>query len=148
MSVKLGLDAKLYLCAAGIGGTPVWTEVTRAKDVTLTVNKGEADVSSRGGGGWKATVGTLKDASVEFDLVYDPDDAAFGILRDAFLDGTAVGLAAMDGAVDAAGSQGLWADCAILKFDRKEPLEQALTVSVTAKPTLTANAPEWKEVSA
>jgi hypothetical protein len=147
MSVKLGLDAKLYLCAAGIGGTPTWTEVTRAKDVTLTVSKGEADVSTRGGGGWKATVGTLKDASIEFELVYDPADEAFELLRDAFLDGTALGLAAMDGVITAVGSQGLWADCAILKFDRKEPLEQALTVSVSAKPTLTANAPLWKEVS-
>jgi len=34
------------------------------------------------------------------------------------------------------------ADCAILKFDEKEPLENAITISVTAKPTYSANKPQ------
>ena len=61
--VKLGLDAKLYFCAAGIGGTPTWTELTNVKNVTLNLQKGEADVTTRANNGWKATAGTLKEGS-------------------------------------------------------------------------------------
>jgi len=35
---------------------------------------------------------------------------------------------------------------AITKFNRNEPLEEAITVSVTAKPTYSANPPEWMVV--
>jgi hypothetical protein len=148
MAVKLGSEAKLYFCAAGIGGTPVWTLITNVKDLTLNVEQGEADVTTRGTGGWKATVGTLKDATVEWEMVWDTADEGFEAVRDAFFGGTLIGLAVMDGPIDEAGSEGLWADCAILKFDRSEALEEAITVSVTAKPTYSANAPEWKEIAA
>lgn len=149
MSVKLGHEAKLYYCAAGIGGTPTWTLVGNVRNLKLNASRSEADVSRRGGGGWKATVGTLLDASVDFDLVYDPADAAVQALESAFLtSGSVLGLAVMSGPIDEAGSRGLWADCAILKFERDESLEQPLLVAVTAKPTYSANVPEWKVVSA
>jgi hypothetical protein len=148
MGVKLGGEAKLYFCAAGIGGSPEWTEITPVKDLTLNVEKGEAEVSTRGGGGWKATIGALKDAVVEFEIVADDENAGFVALRTAFFDGTVLGLAVMDGPVTEGGREGLWADCAILKFDRNEPLEEAITVSVTAKPTYSANPPQWKIIGA
>jgi hypothetical protein len=148
MAVKLGSEAKLYFCAAGIGETPEWTEITNVKDLTLNVEQGEADVSTRGAGGWKATIGTLKDAVIEWEMVWDTADEGFEAVRDAFFGGTLLGLAVMDGDIEEAGSEGLWADCAILKFDRSEALEEAITVSVTAKPTYSANPPEWKTIEA
>ena len=148
MLVKLGYEAKLYYCAAGIGGTPVWTEVPGVRNLKLATSRGEADVSTRGGGGWKATAPTLIDAGIDFDLVYDSDDAAVAAIEGAFFAGTLLGLAAMSGPIDEAGSRGLWADCAITKFERDEGLEAALTVAVTAKPTYSANVPVWKVVSA
>jgi len=66
MSVKLGLEAKLYFCVAGIGGTPTWVELTNVKNVTLNLQKGEADVTTRANNGWKATAGTLKEEAGEF----------------------------------------------------------------------------------
>ena len=146
MSVKLGLDGKLYYCAAGIGGTPTWSEVTVAKDVTCTINKGEADVSTRGGGGWKATIGAMKDASIEFELVYDDADAAVQAILDAFLAGSILGLAVAKGDITQNGTKALMADCAVLKFDEKEPLENAITISVSAKPTYSANQPQFKTI--
>jgi predicted secreted protein len=146
MSVKLGDEMKLYLCAAGIGGTPEWTEVTLVKDVTLSHSKGEADVSTRGGGGWKQIVGAMKEAVIEFEMVWDTEDAAFQLVKDAYFNDTLLGLAVMDGPIATPGSEGLWADCAILKFDRKEPLENAVTVGVTAKPTYSAEVPQWKVI--
>ena len=148
MAVKLGSEAKLYFSAAGIGETPDWTLVTNVKDLTLNVEQGEADVTTRGAGGWKATIGTLKDAVIEFEMVWDTADEGFEAIRDAFFGGTLIGLAVMDGDIEEAGSEGLWADCAILKFDRSEALEEAITVSVTAKPTYSANPPQWKTIEA
>lgn len=144
MSIKLGLDAKLYFCAAGIGGTPTWTELTNVKNVTLSLQKGEADVTTRANNGWKATAATLKEGSIEFEMVWDTADAGFTAIKNAWFNNTLIGLAVMDGPVATTGSQGLWADCTIIDFSRDEPLEDALTVKVTAKPTYSANAPIWK----
>ena len=149
MGVKLGLDAKLYFCAAGIGGSPIWTELTNVKNVTLSLQKGEADVTTRANNGWKATAGTLKEGSIEFEMVWDTADAGFTAIKNAYFDNTLIGLAAMDGPITgtaSSGSQGLWADCMITDFSRDEPLEDALSVKVTAKPTYSANAPIWKTV--
>lgn len=139
MSIKLGMDAKLYYKTGGQGGGGNWTELTNAKDVTLNLEKGEADVSTRANSGWRATVGTLKEASVEFEMVWDTADAGFTAIKDAFFNNTMIGLQVLD----AAAGQGLQADFSITNFTRAEPLEEALTVSVTAKVTYSATAPTW-----
>jgi hypothetical protein len=146
MDVPIGSEAKLYFCTEGIGGSPAWTEVTNVKDLTLNIAKGEADVSRRGGGGWKATIGALKDATIDWQMNWDTEDPGFLAMRAAFMDDTLMGLAIMDGDIETPGTEGLLADCAILKFDRNEPLEDALTVSISAKPTYSENVPEWKVV--
>lgn len=43
------------------------------------------------------------------------------------------------------GGNGLDADFVVTSFSRSEPLEEALTVSVTCKPTLVTRAPTWKD---
>ena len=112
----------------------------------MNLEAGEADVTTRGNNGWRATVATLKDGSVEFEMVWDSADDDFGSIRDAFLNKTALDLAVMDGDIATAGSQGLRASCMITNFSRNEALEEAITVSVTAKPTYAANPPSWLTV--
>jgi len=146
MGVKQGEEMKLYWCADGIGGVPDWAELALVKDVRLNTSRGEADVTTRNSGGWKQTVGALLDASIEFEMPWDTEDAGLQAVKDAYFGGTLLGLAVMDGDIEEGGSEGLWADCAILRFERNEPLEGAATVSVTAKPTYSANPPEWKEI--
>jgi hypothetical protein len=139
----------LFYCVAGIGGSPTWIELTNVKNVTLSMTKGEADVTTRANKGWKATAGTLKEASIEFEMVWDTQDQGFSSIKNAYFDGTLIGVAAMDGPVsgpNSSGSQGLWADCMITDFSRDEPLEEALSVKVTAKPTYSTNAPVWKTI--
>lgn len=145
MGVKLGLDAKLYR-NTGTQPAPAWNEIKNVKDVTLNLEAGEADVTTRGNNGWRATVATLKDGSVEFEMVWDTDDDDFGAIRDAFLNHTAVEFAVMDGDIATAGSQGLRASCMVTNFSRNEALEEAITVSVTVKPTFSANPPTWMTV--
>ena len=146
MGVKLGLEAKLYR-NSGSYASPTWSEVKPVKDVTLNLEAGEADVTTRGNGGWRAVIAALKDASLEFELVWDTADAAFTAIRTAFLTGGALEFAAMDGDIETAGSEGLRATMAILNFSRAEPLEEAIKVSVTVKPTYAEHPPEWLVVT-
>lgn len=141
----LGLSCKLFRNTA-LYATPTWSEVTKAREVTLTLERKDTDVTTRGNAGWRATQGTLKEATIEFEVVWEggtPGDANVAAFRDAFLNGTNVDVAALDGPVATPGSQGLRAECQVTTFTRKEPLEDAVTVSVTLKPALTANAPTW-----
>ena len=147
MGMRLGLEAKVYR-NSGSYDTPQWAEMENVKDLTLNLEAGEADVTTRGNGGWRATVAALKDAAIEFEMVWDTADAAFQAIQQAFFNRAAVELAVMDGGITDAGSQGLRASFAITKFSRNEPLEEAMTVNVTAKPTYSSHAPTWMTVSA
>jgi len=146
MGVKLGMEAKLYR-NSGSYSTPTWVEMPNVKDLTLNLEAGEADVTTRGNNGWRATVATLKDGSIEFEMVWDTADAGFTAIQQAYFGNTPIEFAVMDGGITASGSQGLRATFSITKFSRSEPLEEAVTVSVTAKPTYAEHAPEWMTVT-
>src|SRR4051812_18972926 len=83
-TTRLGLEAVLYR-NSGTYNVPVLVPLDNAKDVTLNMEKGNADISSRGGGSWKAVVGVLKDASVDFTLIWNTSDANFTAIKNAFL---------------------------------------------------------------
>jgi hypothetical protein len=138
MAIKLGMDAKAYY---GEAGTTATTELTNIKDLTLNLETGEADVTTRGNQGWRATIATLKDGSVEFEMIWDSGDAGFTAIKTAYFTNTPISLAILDGE----NGEGLDADFSITNFSRNEPLEEALSVSVTAKPTYSTRAPAWVE---
>jgi len=100
-------------------------------------------VTTRGNQGWRATVGTLKEGSVEFEMVWDSDDTGFTAIKNAYFNNTPIALAILDHE----NGEGLDADFSITNFSRNEPLEEAITVSVTAKPTYSTRAPAWVEGS-
>jgi hypothetical protein len=146
MALVLGLNAKAYRNTAS-WASPTWDEVTNLKDVTINLEAGDADVTTRGGGGFRQSVGTLKDGSVDFQMVWDTADADFTAFKDAFFNNTSIELAFMDGAIATTGSQGLHADFSVVNFSRSEALEEALMVDVTVKITKSDNTPEWLTVS-
>ena len=94
MAYKLGLDAKLYHGAAGSTAT---SEMSNCKDVTLTLETGEADITTRAAEGWRITAATLKDASLEFEMVWDTSDNGFKAIKNAYFNNTAIALFASDG---------------------------------------------------
>jgi predicted secreted protein len=134
------MEAKIYY---GTAGTAASKELTNVKDVTLNLEAGEADVTTRGNKGWRATVGTLKEGSVEFEMVWDSADAGFSAIKDAYFNNKPVALKILD----YENGEGLDADFSITNFSRSEPLEEAITVSITAKPTYSTRAPTWVEGS-
>jgi hypothetical protein len=148
--IKLGMDGKLYRNTSvdpDPYANPEWTEITNVKDVTLNLEKGEADVTTRANQGWRASKGTLKEGSVEFEMAWDPEDAGFTAIKDAWFNGTTIELAVMDGDITEDGTQGLRATMSVISFTRNEPLEEAMSVNVTVKPTYADNAPEWMTVT-
>ena len=136
MSIRLGMQAKLYYGAAGTSAT---SELTNVKDVTLNLETGEADVSVRASEGWRATVATLKNGSVEFTMIWNTEDEGFTAIKNAYFNNTAIALAVLDGE----GGSGLDADFSVTNFTRNEPLEEAITVNMTVKPTYVTRAPTW-----
>jgi len=146
MTTVLGKDAKLYR-NSGDYENEVWVEVDNVKDLTLTLEKGEADVTTRASGGWRETAATLKDGSVEFGMVYDPADANFTSFQTAFLTDGQLELAIVDGDITTAGTQGLRASFEIFNFGQEQNLEEAVMVNVTIKPGRSAHAPEWMMVT-
>ncbi len=139
MAIKLGMEAALKFKAGGQAGGGAWTALGNTRDVTLSLEAGEADVTTRANSGWRATVATLKEASVEFEMVWDTADAGFTAIKSAFFNNAPIGFQILD----ATSGQGLQADFSITNFSRSEALEEAITVSVTAKVTYSTTAPSW-----
>jgi hypothetical protein len=142
----LGMDGKLYYNTSGVAGSGSWVELDNAKNVTSNLESAEADVTTRNNNGWRASTATLKDASVEFEMVWDPSDAGFTAIKNAYLNGTTIGIMALDGSSATSGSQGPKFDGRVMSFSRSEDLEEAMMVSVTIKPTYSATAPTWYTV--
>lgn len=137
---KLGLECKLFY---GTAGSQAATELTKIKgDLNLNIEKGEADATTRDSNGWRITVGTLKEASIDFDLLAEPGDAGFEAIQSAFFAGTPIAIFVTDGA-----GSGLDCDASITKFSRNEPFEDVVTYSVSLKPTIVSGssgrAPQW-----
>lgn len=143
MGFGLGKDAKLYRSTGGTFAAPTWAVINNVKDLTLNLEGTEIDVSTRGGGGFKQRVIGLLDGSFEFDMVWDPSDAAFTALQAAFFARTTVLMGVFDKDVTVAGAQGLKADMSVLNFTREEPLEGAIMAKVKLAPGYSANTPVW-----
>lgn len=140
MSSKLGMEGVLYR-NTGTFGAPVWNDVPNVKDLSLTLDKADADVTTRGNAGWRAMRSTLKEASVEFQMVHDPDDVDYQALRDAWVDSTVIEFAVLDSAITVSGASGVRASMDVKTFSRSENLEEAMMTSVTIRPTYATNAP-------
>ena len=122
----LGKDGKLYF---GPAGTAASTEMGNVRDVTLTMEAGTADVTTRANFGWRATAPTLRECTCEFEMIWSATDAGFTAVKNAFLSSSLIALKILD----KLGGQGPDGDFAITSFSRKEALEEAIIVSVTAK---------------
>ena len=136
----LGLNCVLY---RGEAGQTASTEMTNVKDVEMNLTTGEADITTRAANGWRAYAATLKEASLTFQMNYEADDTDLKAIQTAFMNNSAIAFLVGDDK-----GNGLDADFVITEFNIPQPLEEAVTVSVTAKPTLSTRAPAWKTAGA
>lgn len=131
MGFTLGLDAKLYYNSA-TEGSPTWVEITPVRDLTLNMDAATADVTTRASGGWRMQVPTLKEVSLDFQMIWDPSDAGFAVIHDAYIANSTVELLILDGPEDTAGSEGMRGSFGITAVPRNEALEDALMCDVSA----------------
>jgi len=139
----LGMNAKIYQGPPDTELTGL-TEMGNVRDVTLSLEAGEADVTTRANSGWRATAPTLRECTCEFEMVWKSDDAGFQAVKDAFLNSTEIALAVLTDDKANSGAEGPRGNWSITNFSRNEALEEAITVSVTAK---LAKFDEWVSIS-
>lgn len=159
----LGLNAKMYYLRLNEGvasdgiktdfatdkATLVNNELDNVRDVTLNLETGQADVTTRGGSGWRQIVATLKSGTVETQMVWDPTDVGFTDFLTAWLAGRTIAVAILDHVtVPPSGEKviGLYADFAITNFTRNEQLENALLADVRLNVGRGTTSPEWVDV--
>jgi len=141
----MGMNAKLYYGAAA-AALGAMTELSNVKDLTVTLDAGEADITTRANSGWRATAATLREATVTWDMVWASTGVGatgFAAIKTAYLAGTTLELAVLDGSSIVAGNQGLKGAFSFTSFSESQPLEEGITVSVTAKLTTFS---EWVSV--
>lgn len=136
MSTKLGLTAKLYY-NSNTYVSPSWVDVSSLirGDVSTNLEKGDADVSTRGST-WRMHAGTLKDLTIEFEMLVRPLSQVYLDFLDAFLNDTLMDVLVLTGDKDQAGNDGVRAVVQVMGFARNEPLEDAITNSVSLMPAL------------
>jgi TP901-1 family phage major tail protein len=130
----LGMNGKLYFGTSG-GELSALTVMDNVKDVTGTMERGEADITTRANSGWKATAPTLASCTLEWEMVWKPGDSGFDAIKTAFLTAGTLELAALDNVNTDATAGGIKGTFCVTNFSRKEALEEAMTVSVTCKLT-------------
>lgn len=150
----LGKDGKAYfnetaLAASSNGAMATSltgaTELTNIQDVTINLSKDTVEISSRANSGFKQKVGTLKDASVTFKMLWKPSDAGFEAMRDAYLNDTEIAFYALDQAKTVTGAQGIGGNFNVVNFSRSESLTDAMTADVELSPSSFTN---WYEKAA
>ena len=142
---RLGGECKLYR-NSGTYGSPTWNEITEIEDLSLPMTKGAGEFKTRGSK-WLKKKGGKIEAGIEWKHYYDPGDDDFPVLRDAFLNGTTVDLACVDGPIATTGTAGLRAVMEVLEFPIDEPLEDGASVAIKVAPTIDDNEPLWMTAS-
>ena len=133
---RMSLDAVMHYSSTLLAdtdyATATWTP-GRCKNVTLNMETAEADVTERGSE-WEEILEGLKRASIEIEVVHDPDNAFYVALRNAWKNRSGIALAAMDGSVDSPPVEGLAGNFSVLNMTRTEQLEEAVMATFTIKP--------------
>jgi hypothetical protein len=134
MSFCIALDALLKY---GTVNTTPATTLNNVQDVTVSGDKETIDRVRRGVK-WKGKKTTLKNLSLDCGLLYDPTDAGFTAIKNAFMLDTPIALAALDDQ-----GHGFIADYEVTKFERDEPVEGDMTMACTFELNTDLRVPQW-----
>ena len=123
-----GLKCKLYYDSASNHASPTWTALNKVRDVDIPDSRTMGDSSTREEDIASETPG-LRKISCSTDLIFKEGDSTIEDLQDAYDNGTILDLffANEPGGVGSTGRRG---DFYVSKWDRKEPMEGAVMVSI------------------
>ncbi len=117
MAESLGMDCKLYFNS---------TELTNCRNVDVTRDKAQTDVTKRGNDGIRAQRTTLKELAISWEMIYDPTDANFTAIQTAYNTNSEDTVRVEDDA----GNTILEATGYVKACNVAQPMEDASTVSV------------------
>lgn len=135
---KLGFEGTIGIRT---GGSGAYAPIDPATDVTINQERGEADVTSRGGNGWEQVLAGLKTGSIEFEVIWDKANTEVQLLRTSFEDGTPIEVAALDGLLSE--GSGWKFEGVVMQFGRNEQLREGMKCPIVIKPTYGNNPPEY-----
>lgn len=145
LGLFVGLSNKLYRNTANFA-VPTWVLVNTVRDVSLNLETGKADASSRGST-FRQFLPTLRTAPLEFKIIGDTSAAEYDIFRDAWVNGTSIDMAVSESTI-ATSSNEYWRGIyGVFGFKRSEPLEDVDTVDVAMDLTYNTNAPAFTTAS-
>jgi hypothetical protein len=133
--MDLSLDAKLY---RGTAGSTATIEVNTVKDVSVSIKKGEAKISSRASR-WALVKGALKEAELSVEFNSDATDLHLQALIEAFVGDVPIALYI----TPREGGEGLDADFEVMSMDDDEKLEEGVVYKFSIKPTYVSRYPSW-----
>lgn len=143
----VGIAHRLYYNTAQ-PDTPTWVQITIAKDIKVTADKEKVEITNRGHGETNRYAGGGVDIGFTFDVSNKPADAGFVALLASFTGKTSIELAAVDGDITVAGTQGVRAVCEVFKFERTAGLKGEAKWDCEAAPTDSSEAPSFFTVTA
>jgi hypothetical protein len=131
MAAVLGKNFKLYRNAdSPYDNSPTWGLVVNVKDLTRNLEKTLADASIRGSS-FRQQLGTLKDLSIDFQMVYDNTDTDVAAYEAAFYSDVNVETLILDGPIATVGSKGIRFMAQVTTFTVNEALEDVGMVDVS-----------------
>jgi hypothetical protein len=123
----IGLDGELSV--KGSGSPSSWLALDDAKDVTASLTANEINVTTRGSGGFEDTAAGTRVVGIDAELLYDPTSVAFQAVQTAYRDRAKIEVKVLDGT----SGKGFSMLAVVTNFTRNEPLDDAMTVSVSFK---------------
>ena len=158
--MKLGLNAQMWV-VAGEHDVSLNTEIQPdgpsddsnnaisgveefdgVSDVTLSDSMTEADASTRRLGGIKGYEPAMRDLGLEIPNYKRRDtDAAFGIIKTAYLARTPITVWVLDGPQNKTESTGIAMVCKVFSKNQEQPLDDIVNDTLTIKPCDSQYAP-------
>jgi len=132
--MSVGKNWKIYR-NTGTHDVPVWSELKRARDVSVPLSKGQAEVTRREYD-WELFRGALKSGGIEFDYVYHSStETEFAALLDSFANDTPIQLAVVDQDIATTGAWGFKSWCEVGDLPLDAPIKEGTVLKLKAFPT-------------
>jgi len=160
VNIPLGLNAVLYFGAPSMTGANMVSgalQFESARDVSIVIEKEDAEAHRRATGSWEDTRESVKRLRVTWDMVCvtssggERDD--LDILRKTFISGTynaagsATGISLYPVSGTTAGSSGIYGDFIVTRFERVETHGDILMYNCEAKMTqVHGRTPTWYDI--
>lgn len=128
---RVGIRGQSYL-NGGNGAVVQWIRAKIIHDLTIATSSTEVSIKNKGSNYEKFLLG-LKSAPIDFDADWEPEDPVFQLMETAHLTDTPIEFLSLDHLLTTKGARGFRGKFLVTKFERSEPLDDEMIVSVSLR---------------